>query len=167
MAFPNSKILLSASRDATVRLWKLESTSPPTYDYTITSHGSAFVNSLAYYPPTSEFKEGLILSGGQNTIIEARQLGRPADSDADALLLGHGHNVCSIDVCPEGGWIVSGSWDASARIWRVGKWETEVTLEGHNGSVWTVLAYDADTIVTGELVGNGCTLGLEVSTDSL
>ncbi|PGH13528.1 hypothetical protein AJ80_06278 [Polytolypa hystricis UAMH7299] len=149
VAFPNSKTVLSASRDATVRVWKLLSTPPPTYDYNISSHGSAFINSLAYYPPTADFPEGLIFSGGQDTIIEARQPSKPADGNAEALLLGHGHNVCAIDVCPEGGWVVSGSWDSSAKIWRVGKWECEVTLEGHKGSVWAVLAYDNDTIVTG------------------
>lgn len=131
-------------------MWKLESTPPPTYDYNITSHGSSFINSLAYYPPTSDFPEGLIFSGGKDSIIEARQPGRPADANADALLLGHGHNVCSIDVCPEGGWVVSGSWDSTARVWRVGKWDCEVTLEEHSGSVWAVLAYDKDTIVTGK-----------------
>ncbi|PGH12287.1 hypothetical protein AJ79_04353 [Helicocarpus griseus UAMH5409] len=149
VAFPNSKIVLSASRDATVRVWKLTSTPPPVYDDTISSHGSAFINSLAYYPPIAEYPEGLIFSGGQDTIIEARQPGKSVDENADAMLLGHSHNVCTIDVCREGQWVVSGSWDSSAKLWRVGKWECEVTFEGHQGSVWAVLAYDKNTIVTG------------------
>ena len=149
MAFPNSKVVLSASRDATVRLWKLASTPPPVYDYTITSHSSAFINSLAYFPPTSEFPEGLIFSGGQDSIIEARQPSRVASDNADAMLLGHGHNVCAIDVSPEGGWVVSGSWDGTARVWKIGKWETDAVLDGHQGSVWTVLAYDRETVITG------------------
>ena len=149
MAFPNSKAVVSASRDASVRVWKQLSTPPPVYDYTISSHGSAFINSLAYFPPTSQYPEGLILSGSQDCIIEARQPGKPAEDNAEALLLGHSHNVCAIDVCPEAGWVVSGSWDSSARIWRVGKWETEAILEEHQGSVWAVLAFDKDTIITG------------------
>lgn len=149
VAFPNASTLLSASRDSTVRIWKLVSTPPPTFDYTISSHGSAFINSLAYYPPSPEFPEGLILSGGQDTVIEARQPKKAAADNADAMLLGHGHNVCSIDVSSEGGWVVSGSWDASARLWRVGKWENEVSFEGHEGSVWAVLAYDKHTVITG------------------
>ncbi|KAL1967630.1 hypothetical protein VTN77DRAFT_2887 [Rasamsonia byssochlamydoides] len=149
VAFPNSQTVLTASRDATVRVWRQVSSQPPSYDYTISSHGSAFVNSLAYYPPTPEFPEGLIFSGGQDTIIEARQPGKAAGDNADAMLLGHGHNVCSLDVSPEGGWVVSGSWDATARLWRLGKWETEVVFEGHQGSVWAVLAYDKETVITG------------------
>ncbi|KAH1582514.1 hypothetical protein KXW99_002143 [Aspergillus fumigatus] len=149
VAYPNPNVVISASRDATVRLWKLVSTPPPVYDSTVSSHGSAFVNAVAYYPPTSEFSEGLVLSGGQDTIIEARQPGKTPDDNADAMLLGHGHNVCALDVCPEGGWVISGSWDSTARLWRVGKWECDVVMEGHQGSVWAVLAYDKDTVITG------------------
>lgn len=149
MAFPSPNVVLSASRDATVRLWKLVSPQPPTYDYTITSHGSAFVNSLTFLPPTSTFPEGLIISGGQDTIIDARQPGKAADDNADAMLLGHAHNVCALDVSPEGQWVVSGSWDGTARLWRIGKWECDVVFEGHQGSAWAVLAYDKDTVITG------------------
>lgn len=158
MAFVNSNAVLTASRDATARLWKRVSTPPPTYDYSIVSHGSGFINTLAYYPPTPEFPEGLVLSGGQDTIIEARQPGKVADDNADAMLLGHAGNVCALDVCPEGGWVVSGAWDSTARLWRVGKWECDVVFEGHQGSVWAVLAYDKDTIITGELPSANCHL---------
>ena len=150
MEFPSPDAVISASRDATVRLWKRTSTSPPTYDYTILSHGTAFINALTYLPPTSELPEGLVFSGGQDSIIEARQLGRPAGDNADAMLLGHVHNVCTMDTSPEGGWVVSGGWDATARIWKIGKWESDVVLESHQGSVWTVLAYNKDTVITGK-----------------
>lgn len=150
MAFPNAKTVLSASRDATVRMWNLVTDRPPTFDYSITSHGSAFVNCVAYCPPTGEFSEGLILSGGQDTIIEARQPGKAAGDNAERLLLGHAHNVCSLDVAPGNGWFVSGSWDASARTWSLENWNEQAVFEGHNGSVWAVLAYDDETVVTGE-----------------
>ena len=82
-------------------------------------------------------------------MVEVREPGRPPDADAERLLIGHAHNICSLDVSPDGTWIVSGSWDASARVWSIGKWETLAVLENHEASVWSVLAYDKDTIITG------------------
>lgn len=147
--FPHTNLVLSASRDSTVRQWKLLSSNPPKYDCSISSHGSAFINAITYLPPSSKYAEGLIISGGKDTIIEAREPGKSPDSDAEALMLGHSHNVCALDSYLDCDFIVSGSWDGSARVWRVGKWECEAILEGHNGSVWTVLVYDQKTIITG------------------
>lgn len=149
VVFPDPSLVLSASRDATVRLWKLLSENPPKYDCSISSHGSAFINAITYLPPTKDFPDGLIISGGKDTIIEVRQPGKPPEDNAEALLLGHSHNVCALDVSPAGDYVVSGSWDGSARLWGVGKWECEALLEGHEGSVWTVLAWDRKTIITG------------------
>ena len=149
VAFPHPKTILSASRDATVRTWKLLSPSPPTYDASIASHGTAFINSITFVPPSSNYPQGLIVSGGKDTIIEVRELGKSPDEHAERLLTGHAHNVCTLDVSPDGTWIVSGSWDGSARVWSVGKWQCDAVLEGHQASVWCVLAYDKDTIITG------------------
>ncbi|KAI4223553.1 MAG: hypothetical protein L6R36_005322 [Xanthoria steineri] len=149
VAFPRPKLVVSASRDTTVREWKLLEPEPPRYDCSITSHGSAFVNAVAFCPPIKGYPDGLIISGGKETIIEVREPGREPDKDAEALLLGHAHNVCALDVSQNGTYVVSGSWDSSARVWTVGKWECDALLEGHQGSVWAVLAFDKDTIITG------------------
>lgn len=152
--FPDPSFVLSASRDATVRLWKLLSAHPPTYDSTLIQHGSAFINSLAYVPPSAQYQDGLIVSGGKDTVIEARQPGKAPQDNADGLLLGHAANVCALDVSEDGKTIVSGGWDAEARIWQVGHWdEATAVLTGHEGSVWAVLAYDKETIITGTLQG--------------
>lgn len=152
VGFPHPKLVVSVSRDATVREWKLLEPEPPRYDCSITSHGSSFVNAVAFCPPIKGYPDGLIISGGKDTIIEVREPGREPDQDAEALLLGHAHNVCALDVSQDGTYVVSGSWDSSARVWRVGKWECDAVLEGHQGSVWAVLAYDKDTIITGPLL---------------
>lgn len=107
------------------------------------------MNAVAYLPPSSPFPEGLIISGGQDTIVEVRQPSKAPEDNAEALLLGHHKNVCALDVEPTGKFIVSGSWDGEARVWPVGKWECEAVLKGHEGSVWAVLAFDSETIVTG------------------
>jgi len=130
-------------------VWKLLSPSPPHFDYSISSHGTAFINAVAYVAPTVDYPEGLVLSGGKDMIIEVRQPGKPPEDNAERLLMGHAHNVCALDVNSDGGWIVSGSWDASARVWNLKNWECEAVLEEHEGSVWAVLAYDKETIITG------------------
>lgn len=135
-------------------MWKLLSLNPLKYDCSISSHGSDFINTVTYLQPSAEHPEGLIISGGKDTIIEVRQLGKPPEDNAHALLLGHSHNVCTLDTSPDGTFVVSGSWDGSARLWRVGKWDCSALLEGHEGSVWTVLAYDSKVIITGESSSN-------------
>ncbi|OBT58170.1 hypothetical protein VE04_01263 [Pseudogymnoascus sp. 24MN13] len=146
--FPYPNELVSASRDGTVRVWKMIAEPLATFEDTIIQHGSSFINALAYLPPSEEHIQGLVVSGGKETIIEVRQPKRPAEESAEALLLGHANNVCALDVGPDGKYIISGGWDAQARLWSVGKWETEVQFEGHQGSVLAVLAYDSETIIT-------------------
>lgn len=140
---------MSASRDFTVRLWAQQSSNPPVWDSTIKTHGKEFVNSLAIVPASTEYPEGLIVSGGKDQIIDVRQPGKGLDDDAEALLIGHGNNVCALDVSQDGKYIVSGSWDFEARLWEVGKWGDSLVLPGHEASVWAVLAYDSNTIITG------------------
>ncbi|KAK6368020.1 uncharacterized protein PV06_09259 [Exophiala oligosperma] len=146
---PDPSFAVTASRDGTTKVWKRTSTSPPAYDATESSHGAQFKTCLAYVPPSKEFQDGLVLSSGQDTIIEARQPTSTAEVSADALMVGHSHQVCSLDVCAEANYFVSGSWDSTAKVWEIGKWEAAVDLPGHTATVWTVLAYDRETIITG------------------
>ncbi|KAI9672633.1 MAG: hypothetical protein M1831_000068 [Alyxoria varia] len=152
VAFAKDSSVLSCSRDATVRRWQVKSSSPPTYDDSLISHGGAFINSITYLPASSEYPDGLSISGGKEAIIEARQPHLSHDRDPERMLLGHEGNVCALDVCHEADdpYIISGSWDQSAKIFSVQKGQELATLEGHQGSVWAVLAYDKDVVLTGE-----------------
>lgn len=82
-------------------------------------------------------------------MIDVREPSKKPEDSAEALLLGHSSNICALNVDEEGKFIVSGSWDNDARIWPVGKWESDVVLRGHQHSPWAVLAYDSNTILTG------------------
>lgn len=149
VVFPSAALIFTASRDTTVRRWERLADSPPIYDATISSHGSSFINAVAYLHPTFAYPDGLIFSGGKETIIEVRQPGKPPEDPAEALLLGHAQNICALDVCDEGNYVVSGSWDGTGRVWGIGKWDCNALLEGHEGSVWAVLGFDKETIITG------------------
>lgn len=153
VGFPARDAVLSASRDGTVRLWRLRKPTPggpPVFEQTLVNRGTDFVNAVAFLPPSKEYPTGLVVSGGKDTIIDVRRPDADPAANAERLLVGHAHNVCALDVAPDGSFIVSGGWDGQARIWRVGRWDTELVLGGHDGkSVWAVLALDADTVVTG------------------
>ncbi|KAI5843423.1 WD40-repeat-containing domain protein [Morchella snyderi] len=148
VVFPNPNLVASVSRDATVRLWKRRDAQSVTFDDHINSTGQAFVNSITFIPPSQKHPNGLIVSGGQDTIIEAREpVAGAQDFNAPPahVLLGHSHNVCALD--NYGDIIVSGSWDGTARVWRNG--ETQHVLQGHGQTVWAVLALSETEVITG------------------
>ena len=149
VALPDPTFAVTASRDGTTKTWKRISQNPPRYESTESSHSAAYKTCVAYVPPIKGYPQGLVVSGGQDTIIEARQPASTAESNADGLMVGHTNQISSLDVNTNAGWIVSGSWDGTARLWRIGQWEPEVEFPGHQGTVWAVVAYSSEIIVTG------------------
>ncbi|KAL1841072.1 hypothetical protein VTJ49DRAFT_7456 [Mycothermus thermophilus] len=143
--------VLSSSRDQTVRLWRKTTEKPPVFDATITSQGHGYINSLTFFPPSKSWPEGLIISGGQESIIEAKRPSLTTTDNADRLLIGHGHNVCALDVSPGGSYVVSGGWDGKALVWDTETWQIKAQLlhQGEVRSVWAVLAVDENIILTG------------------
>ncbi|WYZ45700.1 hypothetical protein EsH8_VIII_001016 [Colletotrichum jinshuiense] len=149
VSFPTPQTVLSASRDGSVRVWRQTSDSPPTFEASVSSQTSEFVNSITYLRPTEAYPDGLIASGGKDTIVEVKQPQAAPSDNAERLLIGHSQNVCNLDVSPKGTYIVSGGWDAQAIVWNTSTWEPEIRLSGHDKSVWAVLALDEDTVLTG------------------
>jgi phospholipase A-2-activating protein len=147
--YPDPTFAVTASRDGRVIVWKQTSPSPPTFDATEQSTGAQFKTCLSYFPPIKEYPEGLVISSGQDALIEERQPASISSDNADGFMVGHANAVCSLDVNADAGYIVSGSWDHTAKVWGVGRWEPEVELRGHDHNVWAVLGYDRDTIITG------------------
>ncbi|KAH6697342.1 ubiquitin homeostasis protein lub1 [Plectosphaerella plurivora] len=147
VTFPSKDTVLTTSRDGSVRIWNRSSAG--TFDPTVSSQTSEFVNAVAYIPPTEKYPQGLIASGGKDTFVDVRQPQAAPSDDPERLLIGHSQNVCALDVSPAGNYIVSGGWDYQAIVWNTSTWETEVQLTGHDKAVWAVLAWDDHTVITG------------------
>ncbi|KAF4344062.1 ubiquitin homeostasis lub1 [Fusarium beomiforme] len=149
-SFPSPDTVLTASRDCSVRIWRRTQGTPPNFDATLLSRGSEYVNSISFFPPSSEHPDGYVVSGGKDTIIEVKSPKASSSDNAERLLIGHSHNVCTLDVSPDGKYLVSGGWDGQARVWSPQKWKTELSLSGHESmAVWSVVAFDEHTVVTG------------------
>ncbi|PWN27737.1 PFU-domain-containing protein [Jaminaea rosea] len=145
-----SSLVISASRDKTASVWTRRAGGrnfePPE---TLPGHGG-YVNSCAWL---SDGADGLFaLTGGQDKLVNAYQVkvggdGRAIPSiSADFTLVGHEDNVSTLDVGPGGSYVVSGSWDKTARVWK--NWQCVATLKGHLQAVWAVVAVDSDRILT-------------------
>ncbi|KCV69551.1 hypothetical protein H696_03972 [Fonticula alba] len=160
--------LVSGSRDASVRIWpkacSLAGAEPnmtdTTEDPVILRHHTRFVNAVAVVPPSQQFPEGLLATAGIDNEILVYDVGllQPgASGDACSptwRLRGHTSNVCSLSAAvSESGdraWLVSTSWDETARIWDM---TTGVSLfvlgEPHTMAVWGALIFpEEDTVVT-------------------
>ncbi|KAK6500678.1 hypothetical protein TWF506_003443 [Arthrobotrys conoides] len=169
--FVDPTTIISCSRDATVRIWNYlvveeegegnndaytgpSSETPSESDVTkptasgfvdtINSNAQGFVNCLAYMKPDDDHPKGLVISAGQESLIDVRPPGY-LGPDAAYLLIGHSGNVCSLDV--HGTTIISGSWDKTAIVWK--NWEKKYVLEGHTAAVWAVMAVSDTEFITG------------------
>lgn len=95
-------------------------------------------------------------------MIQVRQPSVDVTEDAEALLVGHEANVCSLSTTEDGQFIISASWDGSVMAWKVGHWNQPKLLQEKqwvetaepgkfaNVATWAALPYDNETVITGK-----------------
>nr|XP_032812036.1 phospholipase A-2-activating protein [Petromyzon marinus] len=157
----------SVSRDRTACLWV--PAAGPGSEFREAARWKAhdaFVSCVCALPPSAAFPAGLVATGGHDghvCVFAADAVG-PAAVPLYRLE-GHGSTVCCLAVAGDGGGdggdgggggaapavagaLVSGSWDATARVWLRDKCVT--TLQGHGASVWAVsVLHKQGAILTG------------------
>ena len=91
------------------------------------------------------------LTGGQDALINAYLVSISGNghvkvsSSPRFTLVGHADNVSTIGVYGSE-YIVSGSWDATVKVWK--HWECVETYTKHELAVWSVLPIDANRFVS-------------------
>ncbi|KAG8334104.1 hypothetical protein J6590_097669 [Homalodisca vitripennis] len=105
-----------------------------------------FVSCVCVLSPFPQYPNGLILTGGCDKKICAFH---PTLFQPLFILDDHKDNVCSLSAGIQPGFVLSSSWDKSAKLWRVGEQECVLTLTGHELTIWRVLQMANGTIVTG------------------
>ncbi|KAG0204346.1 hypothetical protein BGX28_003701 [Mortierella sp. GBA30] len=139
---PTDSMIVSVSRDKSVRTWKRQSSNTFSPDKVFNGHTN-YVNSVAFIGASDTNPHGLIVTGGSDKLINVWD---PEDERSPVYTLtGHTDNVCSLFADTDGH-IVSGSWDKTAKIWR--NWQCVYTLEGHTQAIWGVLELEHEVIVT-------------------
>lgn len=128
---PTDDLLISGSRDSTVRVWRKDTSNK--FASTINFKSAKFVNCLAYY---NDGDEQLIVSAGNDGLINLTSIDATLDvGDPQYVLVGHEKNVCRLE--SQGNRILSGSWDGTAKVWNK-HGEILYNLKGHKGPVWGV-----------------------------
>lgn len=131
--------ILTGSRDTTTKVWTPEGKS---FRECNTFKGATtFISSLCVLPPSTQYPKGLFLAGSNDCSI----YGFTPDSTEPVLrLLGHSGTVCTLSY-GKGGFLVSGSWDKTARVWS-GQ-QCVLTLQGHLEAVWATDVFATQNLI--------------------
>ena len=133
VAVPKEKpILVSSSRDSTIRLWSLATSLPI---QVLKGHtGEVFSVAIS--------NEGdFIVSGGKDKTLRVWSL---ASGLTTQVLKGHSRAVRSVAISSKDEYIVSGSYDKTLRVWSLTTGEVIRVLQGHSDSVLSVAISKTD-----------------------
>ena len=134
-------VILSGSRDRTARLWVRRDGA---FDSAALGEAEGYINAVAF---ATSGTHAYALTGGQDGLINAYDVrvdGKPTHTPRYTLI-GHTGNVSALAAFRDE-YIVSGSWDNTAIVWR--DWQPYVTLRGHTQAVWAVLPVDSERVLT-------------------
>lgn len=145
VAIAGAETVISGLRDATVRSWTPAASNSSVDDSLVVFHSpeNSFINAVAYIDEHNCTGEPLVASGGKDCIVFLSPIAiDPSAQDmAKYNLIGHENNVCALSYANNT--LISGSWDATARVWDLESMQTKFLLRGHSASVWDVKILDA------------------------
>ncbi|KAK9477926.1 WD40-repeat-containing domain protein [Lipomyces japonicus] len=143
VVFPKEDLIVSVSRDRTLRVWKplpgsAESKLGIEWSSDISYESTKYLNSIAWLGD-----KDLIASSGLDPTITVASLS--SQSSINYVLKGHEGNVCALHYNDDV--LISGSWDKNAIVWQ--EKSIKYILRGHEQAVWAVLALSKNSFLTG------------------
>ncbi len=82
-------------------------------------------------------------------------IGKPNLQLLKTTLTGHGSEVLSVAISPDGETLVSGSSDNTIKVWNLATGSLKTPLTDHSNSVYSVaISPDGQTLVSGDDGGN-------------
>lgn len=130
-------LVVTASRDATARLWAPAAAGNLYESEQVYSGHTSYVTSVCVLPGDDTHPEGLVATGSRDTNILVFPL---RSQQAVHTLSGHSDTVSCL--AWGRGVLVSGSWDHSCRIWT--NWDCSHELKGHEGPLWSVVVLPSE-----------------------
>jgi WD40 repeat protein len=130
----DGRLMASASMDGTVRLWDTRDVHHTKALSTIAGQILG-VNAVVFGP-------GVLVGVGWDHTVRVWDIGDPAHPGPPITLKGHGDNVTSVAITPDGRTLVTGSVDRTVRIWDLTNPRQQAPLGDplteHTGSVLAV-----------------------------
>jgi len=124
--------IISTSRDKTAKVWRPNGFNSGFTEVSTLRGHTSFVSCVCVLPPSPSHPAGLILTGGCDKKICAFH---PKLFDPLFILEDHKDNVCCLSAGSQPGFLLSSSWDKSAKVWHIGEQRCVLTLTGHDLTV--------------------------------
>lgn len=136
----DGKMILSTSYDGTAILWDMNWT-------TLTaSPRKTFTSSFPFRDGALSADGKFVLLGGDNSLAELYTI----NGTLQKRFVGHTDSIFSVNFSPIEGYILTGSWDGTARLWDIQSGKTVRTLVNHKDDIRsTAFSPDGKYVVTG------------------
>jgi eukaryotic-like serine/threonine-protein kinase len=137
---PDGKLLVSASNDEWVKLWRWDPARPgqpqePLHSLRVRTYG--YGDCVAFTPDS----ERLVTAGEEHTV---KIWDVKAGKESCPPLRGHAGDVTAVAISPDARWLATAGEDTTIVLWDTQTWERRHTLRGHTGMVMS-LAFSPDS----------------------